>query len=324
MPGGMERMIQMITQLAEMQDRRRKLALEEDQLKTSKEQFAGQMGFNEKGQKQAMALKLLDAISTGGVDAHVAAPQLAQLLGFNSQESQVFTQAAPNATAALQMFSMAQQQKGLESMTPQQQQAGQQQAYLTNQAQTTPGQMAGSNLQAKLLSTPLSADMMQRAGEGAVIRQATGQDPFAFAVGQAGKDQGLAPAAAAIGSGVKPSWMNQAQDQYWRGSLQNDANRGQGGGLDMGSISSLMNTAHQISKDLAEGKYANENLKQHMVAQYNSMAPLLGLPKMTDKNMPDKTGFGKQQLNKLGGMDIPGVDSSSIIRRIPPVGVQRY
>lgn len=317
MPGqGMARMVQMITALAEMQDRRRKLALEEDTFDEQKKQFATQMGFNEKGQRQAAALKLIDAISTGGIDAHTAAPKFAQLMGFDQNEAQVFMDAAPNATTAIQQFNLRQQQEGLKNMgnpNANPQQNAQQAAYLAQQANTSPGGLATSNLQARMANTPISPDMAQRAGEGYVMRQATGQDPFAFNVGQAGIDQNLAPQAAAIGAGTAPSWMNKEQAKYWMGSLKNDAD-GQaartaaaqaGQGVDMGSYASLMNAAHAIAKDMAEGKYANENLKVHMMAQYNNMARMLGLPPMTDKNAPDKTGAVKQGINKIGGMDIP-------------------
>lgn len=323
MPGqGMARMVQMITALAEMQDRRRKLALEEDTFDAQKKQFATQMGFNEKGQRQAAALKLIDAISTGGIDAHTAAPKFAQLMGFDQNEAQMFTQAAPNATTAIQQFNLAQQQGGLQSMgtpNPTPQQGAQQAAYLAQQANTSPGGLATSNLQARMANTPISSDMAQRAGEGFVMRQATGQDPFAFNVGQAGIDQNLAPQAAAIGAGTAPSWMNKEQARYWMGSLQQQKDEATarvgaaraGQSVDMGSFASLMNAAHQISTDFANGKYADSDLKAHMMAQYNSMARVLGLPPMTDKNLPKPTGFVKQQLNKVGGMDIPGMDTTT-------------
>lgn len=322
MPGqGMARMIQMITALAEMQDRRRKIALEEDQFDESKKQFASQMGFNEKGQRQTAAMNLLSQISAGGVDAHVAAPKLAQLLGFTPEESQVFTSAAPNAQAAAQMFSTARQQAGLNSMTPEQRTNAEQATYLAQQANTSPGGLATSNLQARMANTPISPDLAQRAGEGFVMRQATGQDPFSFGVGQAGLDQNLAPPAARIGAGLDPSWMNKAQDQYWRGSLMNDQNaqamRGQGAGQpDLGSFAALMNTATGISRALAEGKYADENMRDVLVDQYNRMAPMLGLQplkvkgKKSGTDIPESTGAIMQGINKLGGIKVPPVEQN--------------
>lgn len=324
----------MITTLAEMQDRRRRLALDEDQLKTQKEQFAQTMGFNEKGQRQSTALKLLDSISRGGVDAHTAAPQLAQLLGFNPQEAQIFSQAAPDASSALQIFGLQQQKAGLQSMSQPQQQAAQQQAYLTNQAQTTPGQMAASNLQAQMLSTPLSAEMTRRVGEAAVMRQATGQDPFTFAIGQAGMDQGLAPAAAKIQAGIAPSWMNQAQDLYWRGTLMNDQNvaaaRGAGQGMmEPGTIAALLAQANKISNDFAEGKYANKDLRDAMMDQYNVIASLVpGLRRMGSKDQKDQstglnpqpTGFIEQQTNKV----TKGKNGPPLMDRVPNYVPNRY
>lgn len=323
MPGnGVNNMVQMITALAEMQDRRKRLALDQQQFEEQKKQFAQQMGFNEKGQQQAAALKLLDGIAQGGIEAHTAAPQLARLLGFDEQRAQMFASAAPNASAALQMvqaqtgqFNLKQQKAGLNSMPQPMQQQAQQGAYLAQQANTNAGGLATSNLQANLANTPASPDLMRRAGEGYVMRTATGQDPFSFNVGQAGIDQNLAPQAAAIGAGVAPSWMNKAQDHYWRGSLQNDAAgiaaRGQQGGIDMGSYASLMNAAHQISKDLAEGKYANTKLRHHMIQQYNSMARVLGIDSMKEEDGPMNTGAVKQGVNKLKGIDYPGgIDST--------------
>lgn len=323
MPGqGMARMIQMITALAEMQDRRRKLALDEDTFEESKKQFTAQMGFNEKGQRQTAALNLLKQISEGGVEAHVAAPKFAQLMGFNPEESQVFTQAAPNAQAAAQMFATSQQQQGLASMgtsNPTPQQGAQQAAYLAQQANTNPGGLATSNLQARMANTPISPDMAQRVGEGYVMRQATGQDPFGFTVGQAGIDQNLGPQAAAIGAGTAPSWMNQEQARYWMGSLKQQGDEATARaaaakasqGVDMGSYASLMNAAHQITTDFANGKYADNKLKVHMMAQYNQMAKILGLPAMTDESAPKPTGALKQGWNKLGGIGAPGMDTTS-------------
>lgn len=312
MPDSMGKMIQMITTLAEMQDRRKRLALEQDQFEEQKKQFAQQMGFNEKGQQQSAALKLLDAISNGGVDAHTAAPKLAQMLGFSPDQAQVFSQAAPNASAAAQMFATQQQQQGLASMTPQMQQQAQQQAYLTNQAQTTPGAMATSNLQAQLAGTQISPELARRAGEGFVMRQATGQTPFEFGMGQAALDQNLAPQAASIAAGITPSWMNQAQDAYWRASLAGSERealmRAQASKqVDMGSYASLVNAAHQIQNDIALGKYGNDKYKQHAIGLYNNMARILGLDFMTGENAPESTGIVKQGVNKLRGMDYPGV-----------------
>lgn len=323
---GMARMIQMITALSEMQDRRRRLALDEDQFEAGKKQFAETMGFNKDNQHQAFFLKNLDRIAQGGAEGAVAAQNLANLPGFSPEEQQALIHAGPNASALLQQvqaqtqqYAQQQQQSGFNSMTPQMQQQAQQQAYLTNQANTSPGQMAVSNLTANLANTPISKDLAQRAGEGFVMRNATGQDPFSFNVGQSAIDQGMAPAAAGIQAGINPSWMNKAQDQYWRGSLLNDANalgvraNAATPRLAPADMASLMNTAHQIAKDLAEGKYANDNLKKHMMAQYNAMAPILGLPMMTDKNEPETTSYVGQAANKLTGMNYPGAQWNPVI-----------
>lgn len=334
MPDSMGKMIAMITALSEMQDRRRKLALEEDTLRTSKEQFAKQFGLAEKGQQQTAALRLIDIASKGGAESAVALQQLGGMFGLNPDEQQILGKFGPDATTAKQLFDLAQQKQGLESMgslNPTPQQTAQQHAYLAQQANTNPGQMATGGLQARLANTPISRDLAQRAGEGFVMRQATGQDPFAFAVGQAGIDQGMAPAAAGIGAGITPSWMNQAQDQYWRAGLsqgdrqidaqaQRSAN---GAGVDMGSYASLMNTATGISRAIAEGKYANENMRDILIDQYNRMAPLLGLQPITTKNKPAATGAVQQGVNKLRGAQVPGLAQPDTIRQTPTGSMYR-
>lgn len=339
MPGqGMQRMIQMLTSLAEMQDRRRKLALEEDTFEEQKVQFAQQMGFNEKDAKARVALKLIEDIGQGGLPAATAAPKLAQMLGFDEQESKVFSEAGPNASAALQLiqsqvqqFGLAQQQAGAASLAARGQLAPvQEQAYMGNQAGTNPGQMAMSGMTARLANTPLTADEAQRVGKGFVIRQATGQDPFAFAVGQAGLDKNMAPAAAGIQAGIDPSWANQAQDLYWRGILQNDKNgqniRAQGGGMDASMYNSLINTGRSLLNDFAEGKLANKHLRRYKMEQYNTVAKMLGWTEMTEETAPDKTGVIRQGVNAVGGKNVPAYipgKTDSTAQTTNPGGIYR-
>lgn len=331
MPDGMGRMIQMITSLAEMQDRRRKLALDEEQLKAQREQAAQQMGFNEKGQRQSAALKLLDSIAYGGVDAHTAAPQLAQMMGFSPEESKLFEQAAPNAQAALQIYSLAQQRQGEQALRQNGQLSNvQQEAYTANQTGgMNRGSVAASGFQQSLANQPFDAQMMTRLADGWRTRQAAGQTVDQFQTSQAFVDQGLGGITAQIGAGVAPNVGQKMQDEQFRagllGQLQMAGMRQEGTGpqrIAPADAVNIHNQLRQLLESMADPKNANKNINKGLRQAYNSLSGLIGLDQIPiDGEL--EAGFFDKAKRKLGAQPaVPGFYNPSFVR--PDSGARRY
>lgn len=305
MPGqGMGQMIQMITALAEMQDRRRKIALDEQQYQTQKEQFGQQLGFQEKNTQTATAFKLIDLAAKGGAEGVAALHQLGMSLGLSEEQAQQISHVGMDAGSALQRIEAQRQaqqkeqeaarfqqaQAGYDSMgnpdaTPQQK-AGQAAWYQQNAGgPAAMGQMATGNLigqlagQAEQQITPgspsFNEDMARRMAQGYGIQQATRETPWGFAVGQAGIKAGLAPAAASIGAGVTPIAGDMLRSQDNQADILGRLAASKNGQPDLGGQVSALNAVHQIAKDLADKKYADKNTMNTMIGQYNAFVRLL-------------------------------------------------
>lgn len=328
-------LIQMLSVLGEMQDRKKQLALDERKMNQQAEQFAVTAGINKEDQRFSKVQSLMKSVAEGGVKAHVAVQDLAPLLGFTPEEAQRFAQLAPNASASLQQIQseqlaqqarqqaeqFAQQQGGYASMgnpnaTPQQQ-AGQA-AWLAQNAggpgamgqKATGdliGQMAG-NTQRQMGSNP---DLANRYGQAYGAQIAARQTPDQFSQGQAFNDLGMAPAAAKVAAGLTPSagqmlgFRGQQMDYYGRlAGQQNTA----------GNISDTvggLNALHQIAKDLAESKYANKDMRDTQIKQYNAMARLLRTQGVTipdllnEHDAPSALGRLELWIRKPFGINAP-------------------
>jgi hypothetical protein len=287
--GGMGQMIQMISALAEMQDRRKRLAMDEHQMEVQQTQFAQQLGFNKESEQYKNATKLIDLATHGGAEGVTALYQLGKAMGLSEDQAQNISHVGMDAGSALQRvqantgkFNLDQQQAGLASMgsvSPTPQQSAQQAAYLTQQAggPNAMGQLGAGNLIAQMAGqaqnqiTPgapdFNAEMAKRVAQGFLIRTGTNQDPWGFAVGQAGINAGLAPAAASIAAGATPSAGQQLQAQSDMGRIvaemagsQAAASRG-----DLSAQGNILEHMHQISKDIADAKYANTDVRDRMI-----------------------------------------------------------
>lgn len=319
---GMGQMIQMISALAEMQDRRRKIALDEAQFDEQKQQFAKQLGFQEKSQQQAAAFKLIDIASQGGVDGAVALKQLAVSMGLPPDQAESISHVGMDAGAALQRiqarhaeFNLGEQQAGKASLgsiggniAPTSQEQVQQAAYMQGQAQTNPGALAGSQFLAQLLKQPLGQDMLPALAQGAHIRTATGGNAQEFNMNQAMQAGGMYPAAASIGAGITPNANTMVNDQTQRGGIlaQLQAAQLAAGGREnaqnaeqMNARTALMKAQLDILTSIGKPEFKNEATQSYLWQMYNRNAPMLGLDPIHNdsdvekarKKIQDQTGL---------------------------------
>lgn len=320
-------MIQMLSVLGEMQDRRRQLALDERKMTQQAEQFATTAGITKDDQRFNRIKTILSTVAEGGARAAGAVDDLSAMLGFTPEEAQRFQKLAPNATAGLQAlqgeearmrteqgrFNLGNQQQGLASMTPDQRLSVQQEAALTSQTgqntgQYQTGQMIGQmaqNAQGQMAGNPNMAD---RLGAAYSQRTAAGQTPDQYTKGQAFIDRGMAPAAASIEAGITPSAGQML------GFDANMAQIGAAGAGRQGNISDSiggLQTLHQIAKDLADKKYADKNTANTFLKQYNAVARLLSSqgiqvpPLVSENDAPNAVGRIEMWMRAPFGINAP-------------------
>jgi hypothetical protein len=352
--GGMGQMIQMLSVLAEMQDRRKQMALDQQKFEAQRDQFAQTLGVTREDQNYRAVSKIMDTIAQGGASAATAVHELAPLLNLKPEQAQFFAQIAPSAATALQQiqtkgqqFALDQQQQGLASMTPEQRQQAQQAAYLNQNAggpgaigglQTGKliGQMAG---QAADTITPghpsFDQDMARRMQQAYGAQVAARQDPWSFAVGQAGINSGLAPAAAAIGAGTAANANTMVNDQTNRAQIAaqaqiaalNDSSKGGRPSIAPQDYVSAINALRSLSENMANQKYADKATVKAFKQQYNSLAALVGIGLMnTDADLPQAVGRIHQLYGGLyGSPATPPGPASGVWQPIPNQPLQpRY
>lgn len=323
MPGNnMGQMIQMITSLAEMQDRRRQIALEEQKFDEQKTQFAQTLGFQEKSKQQADAFKLIDLASHGGADGVVALKQLAVSMGMGQDQAEQISHIGMDAGSALQriqgqqaQFNLQNQQAGQRSLggiggqlAPNALDQVQQEAFTRNQTQgMDKGQVATSALIQQLAQQPLGQDMLPALAQGFQIRNATGQTPFGFAQDQAGIAAGMAPAAASIAGGLTPNANTIVNDQTNRAQILGQLEAAQAGAGSRQSteatgaqnaFTAMMKGQLDILTSMGKPEFKSETMQSYLWNQYNRMAPMLGLDPIRSSADVEKA---KKQVNDSTG-----------------------
>lgn len=321
MPQNMGQMIQMLSVLGEMQDRRKQLALDERKLKQQGEQFATTAGIQKDDARFARVQSLMKSIAEGGTTAAVAVHDLAPLLNFTPEEAQQFAHLAPNATASLQQiqgraaqFNLDRQQQGYNSMDPAAQTTFNQEAAKVGQTNQGSGAYATGQLIGQIAgrgqqSMNQNPELAKRVGEAYVYQQGARQTPDQWSQGQAFINGGMGPAAASIAAGITPS----AGQMLGFDANMADARLRAGAGA--GNISdtvSAIGQMHQIAKDIADGKYADTGTRDRFIQQYNTFARLLSTQGVTIEGMAaDGSNAGaslgrlEKWINKIGGNNTP-------------------
>lgn len=308
--GGQGQMIQMITALSEMQDRRKQLELQQQQMNQQRDQFIQQMGVTKEDQHFKAISKLTDIVMEGGASAASAAQTLAPMFHLSGDDAQRFVAMAPSAQTALQQvqahqvaaqtqstqiknqqdaWNLQRQQAGYASL-PSDQQTQADRAILLAQQAGSPGalgqlgsggligQMA-NNATAQITpgSPSFDSDMAKRLSIGYGIHLATGETPGAFHVGQAGIDAGMSQAAASIGYGLTPSAGQVLQSQSEQARILGDllGRQSAANATDMKDSSDVIAQMRTTAEAVANKTYADKNTRDHLIKQYNAYARLL-------------------------------------------------
>jgi hypothetical protein len=163
-------------------------------------------------------------------------------------------------------------------------------------------------------SKTFDQDMAQRASQAFLVQNAARQTSDQFAQGQAFIDRGMAPAGASIAAGITPSagqMLNSQDNQMQIMGRMNEAGMA-GQHRDVSASNQLINTALQISKTLADKKYANTNERDHLISNYNAIAALLQSQGVTIKGMKadgsdagEAVGRLSQWINGITGSNMP-------------------
>jgi hypothetical protein len=354
MPQGLGQMIQMLSALADIQNNRKKLELDKQQMQQQNDQFIQQMGVTKDDQHYRAVSKIMDQISAGGASAATAVHDLAPLLGLNQQDAQMFAHMAPNAQAALETAQAQQEQvhtqsmqnvlnnqlAGQAAMSPAARMRMQIEAANMSNTQHDSGQLSTSALISQMADrgasaiTPgspnYSADMAKRIGEGYMMQQATRETPQQFDQGQAFVNLGMGPAAASVKAGLTPdanamlaSQTNQA-DMLARMA---EAHSRQSGNISdqVGGINAL----RAIAQDIADKKYADDRARDTLIRQYNALSRLLagqginvGGLAADGSDAPKQVGRLEGWLKAMQGINFPSATPSTPGRGGPlPGGV---
>lgn len=292
MPGGMEKMVRIISALADIQNTRRKLDLDEQNAKTQREQFAQQFGFARDSEHFKKATTLLQQIAQTSTAARSPIVELSKLLGMSEQEAGQFAQYAASAPESLETMRNAQIQAGLgPSASPFQREVAASQ--LTNQNQ---GQLAQSGLMQGMAqgAQGMVTPQMQ---QGFAERSATGRNPLeAFIQQQIMQNPAMASRMAGITAGTQQSAAqaagnavaNRGVDAQYAGVQQraieaeNQIAAQLAAGKGRSSLqdgTDVARTANDLLKTMADPK-ANQAVRDQAMAQYNMLMQQAGMPQL--------------------------------------------
>ena len=294
---GFDKMIGLISALAQIQSQRRQLDLQEAEFTEGKSRFAQQMGFQEKSEQFKKASQLLDMIAKSSSESRKGLYDLGKLQGMSEQEVQALTQFGMNAPESLEILKQRGAAQGLQAgATPMQQEIAS--SNLTGQNM---GQQALSQFQNALAGGAqgqLTPQMMQSFAE----RSASGQNPLQALVAQnIMQNPNMVKRMAEMGSGTGLSAEAQANldlgnrnaataeagvrqrltevEQQTAARLAEISASGKGGMTPQALIDGqrLMNDQLRI---IGDPKVA-QAIRDKAMAQYNVTAQLLGLDLLT-------------------------------------------
>jgi len=337
MPGGMGQVLQLLSTLSEIQDRRRRLDLEERQLEAGKQQFASSIQLNERDQKWKEISKLLDTIGATSTEGRSALTQLGTSLGLDPASVQALANYGLNAPETLQTMQQKAAAAGQQQLqgTPQGQQV-QREAYTGAVTGMNQGQVAQSGTAQQVFGQPLDQygkDFLGYVRQGAALHMA-GQaaDPFTAAV-NAMAQQTPGATQTAMNQNVlgMPTPVQAANIDINRGQLQlGFANLNQnainaaadnalrqlqiqatmaGNGGDQASllnarVNALTEMRHAAEDAMKPG--ADKTAKYLFMAQYNALARASGWPPINNESdIPGAAGFLGRVFNRMGP-SVPG------------------
>lgn len=343
MPPGnsMAQMIQMLSVLSDIKDRRAQMDQQKVQFEEQKKQWAAQFGLNQDVHNINKFTKAFELIADG-----TAKPEDYQLvstaLNLPPEQAQALKIMGPNANTFLQQIQAKGQQQmqgyvaeGVNSYNPAQRQGVMQNAAARSLTGQGMGELAQGNLTQLMAGNfdpqaAYGAQMMGDLARGFAIQQATRQTPDQYATGQyAVNTPGYIPSAARIAAGMDPTagqsmsdrlgWY-QANTQQIQGAQQLGLqafiarNSGQGGPGGGGGGFNPVSAAAELRQQLASmSKSKDTNELTRLAGLYNSLAAMTGWKPLKDlSEVPNALGL----LDKF----IQGSPTGPVQQFLPPAG----
>lgn len=303
--GGMERMISMLATLSQIQNQKRQMKLQEDQLKQQNEQFVASLGFN-KGQEQWK--KILDLLKLGTdasleqKDAYDAIIDAANFEPGEAKAMKLFSRNAPESLETLKKVAAGQGYRNPQASPFQREVASTQ---MTGQTQ---GGLGVSGLQGDLVRsarsqlTPfMGQEFAQRAAGGNSVMDAGVGRQFSLnpdlmrklAAVTAGTDMTMAQsgnldvarqnaATAAEGNEIALAGINRqarGDEMAIAAQLAAKMQAGGPGGVTPDDINRTMSTLTEKSKIMMDPK-ANDALRLKAQQEYDLLVTIMGMPEL--------------------------------------------
>jgi hypothetical protein len=302
--GSMERMFGIIATMAQIQNQRKQLALQEKQAETQKEQFIQTLGFQQKSEQWKKFDKLYDRFLDASHEERDSGAELVAQMGFDPAETKILQNLIRNAPESLDSLKRTAATRGYRqgaSASPLDQEVA-----ATNMAGQTRGGLGTSGLQA-LLATSAQGQVTPFMGREFAQRAAGGNSVMEAGLGQ---QFALRPELMRNLANVQ-SGLGMTAAQTAQADIGRQGNEVGMAGVRQRGIEAEMNIAMQLATKKAAGMVTPEDInrtygilseklkimgdpkvgsgiRQQATAEYNSLVTRMGLNELiwSEQNKP--------------------------------------